>query len=184
MLKQIYCFIFYYNIKLRILIFLSFVLFSNNNVFAGPNKYAACSVDMEYQSNDYDTYFSCNSIERSKNLKGDNSFIVAIVAHNVINLDTYQVEVIYNPEQLIYLNTYENSPFENIQNLLETNHGQTLGFQAHKIKNGIINISNTYILILYKISFNRLNCSMDFISNFFCEGYSLKSFFCFGFKSA
>jgi len=45
----------------------------------------------------------------------------------VINLDTYQVEVIYNPEQLIYLNTYENSPFENIQNLLETNHGQLKG---------------------------------------------------------
>jgi hypothetical protein len=72
-------------------------------------------------------------------------FSVAIVAQDVVNLDTYQVEVQFDPDLLMFVNGVEDNPEAEINNILKANGGQTLGFQAVQTKPGVVNITNALI---------------------------------------
>lgn len=69
-------------------------------------------------------------------------FWVAVVAQNVQDLDTYQVEVSYNPSELEFVMGVEDNPASEITNLLKQNGGTTVGFQAVERIPGTVNMAN------------------------------------------
>jgi hypothetical protein len=72
-------------------------------------------------------------------------FSVAIMTQDVVNLDTYQVEVQFDPNLLMFLGGVEDNPEAEMVNILKANNGQTLGFQAVETKPGVVNITNSLI---------------------------------------
>jgi len=114
----------------------------NQNVWAGPNLNAACYLDLDYTTRQYDSNNMEKDIESKKTINEGEEIYVTVVAHNVSNLDTYQVELSYDPSRMQLLDKYEDIPFIGINNLLKANKGQTVGFQAAIKEPGLINISN------------------------------------------
>ncbi len=68
---------------------------------------------------------------------------IAVVALNVTDLDTYQVEVSFDTDKLEFLEGAEENPMGGINNLLKKNGGTTTGFLAVEDVPGTVNISDT-----------------------------------------
>lgn len=111
--------------------------------YAGPNSSAGCSLDMDYTTCSYESGVSSLDIESSVTAYIDDIVSVAVIAQGVTNLDTYQVEVLYDTASLQFIGGYEDVPLFAIDNLLKTNGGATIGFQAIEKEPGIVNIANT-----------------------------------------
>jgi len=127
-----------YNILLIALIILIVPAFS----FAGPNSLASCAIDMDISTTDY----NFSGIENSASVLPDQLFYVAVVVQNVHNLDTYQLDISYDPEVLNFEDAVEDDPVAaGLTNILKKNNGNTLGFYARNTQPGKINIANTLI---------------------------------------
>ena len=113
------------------------------HAWAGPNSSAGCALDMDYTTRSYDTGVTTTAIESSKTVRAADIIWVAVVAQNVADLDTYQVEVGYDPARLQYLSGVEDNAMGGITNFLKQNSGQTVGFQANETTSGNINIANS-----------------------------------------
>jgi len=98
--------------------------------YAGPNASAGCALDMDYASREYDPGISTTDIESSIEAAADDEIWIAVVAQNVTNLDTYQVEVSFDINRIAFLGGFEDNPSEGIYNLLKNNGETTIGFQA------------------------------------------------------
>jgi len=111
--------------------------------FADQNSSTTCSLSVIA----YDSYadFSFENIKSQVLADPDEIIYVAVIAQNVTDLDTYQIEIKYNNEVIEFIDAYEDIPTMNVQNFLKTNGGKTIGFQALESKSGIINIANTLI---------------------------------------
>jgi len=109
---------------------------------AGPNASAACSLDMDYTTWSYESGISSTDIESSRIAYVNDIVSVAVVAQGVKNLDTYQVEVLYDKDRLQFIGGYEDIFLLGIENLLKNNGGTTIGFQAIEKEPGIVNIAN------------------------------------------
>jgi hypothetical protein len=105
-------------------------------LWAGPNGSASCAVDMNYTT---------QKIESNLKAKMNDNIWIAIVAQNVTNLDTYQVEVKFDVNRLKFLGGVEDNSMSGIVNLLKTNGGQTIGFQTKERRAGTVNISNALV---------------------------------------
>jgi len=105
------------------------------SAIAGPNSSAGCALDLNYLSPAIDTYAHADKDQR---------IIVAVVAQNVRNLDTFQVEINFDPNRMTFLAAYEEYSFD-IPNFLTTNNGSTIGFKATQVNNSTINIANALI---------------------------------------
>ncbi len=133
----------FYRIKPAIVILSLILIFGTSPVYAaGPNESAGCALDLNYETDDYDTEITSQDIETTIEAK-DEEIWVGVIAQNVSNLDTYQVEVSFDPDRISFLEGYEDNTFAGIRNLLKTNGGTTVGFQAVENTPGNVNIANS-----------------------------------------
>ena len=102
----------------------------------------AVSIDMDIETADYEQGISRFHIESTANHRVGSEILVGIVAQGVTNLDTYQVEVLFDPQSLEFVNGFEGNPMGGVVNLLKKNGGETLGFQAVETAPGAINITS------------------------------------------
>ena len=108
---------------------------------------AGVALDMNTDTRDYLDVFSYQDIEATApgNAGIGDEIWVAVVAQNVTNLDTYQVEVTFDPLKLDFLGGIEDNTISGIYNILKKNGGTTVGFQAVELcpdNCGVVNISN------------------------------------------
>jgi len=111
-----------------------------------PSSLPGIAVDFNIQTRDYDDGISLKDIESTISIKTNDEVWLAIVAQNVVNLDTYQVEITFDPDRLEFINGMEENPFSDIHNLLKKNGGSTIGFQAVERNPGVVNVSNSLTL--------------------------------------
>ena len=124
--------------------FLLFIVYPSIS-YAGPNSSAGCALDMDYPTRGYDSGISTTDIESSIEAAANDEIWIAVVAQNVNNLDTYQVEVSFDTNRMAFLGGFEENPSEGIYNLLKTNGGISIGFQAVENVAGIVNIANALV---------------------------------------
>jgi len=115
------------------------------NNYAGQNSSAGCSLDMDYTTQAYTNEISTVDIETNVFSTDNNDILIGVIAQNVKDLDTYQVEIKYDPNVLKLIDVSEDIPMKGIINILKQNNGRTIGFQSTLKKSGIINISNTLV---------------------------------------
>ncbi|MEA1954638.1 MAG: immunoglobulin domain-containing protein, partial [Campylobacterota bacterium] len=116
----------------------------------GESTYVTSSsgvaIDLDYTTNGYDQdTVTHTDIETSEVVSTNTEKWIAVVAQNVENLDTYQVEVSFDASRLALIATAEDNSFGGLHNLLKKNGGTTIGFQAVETGAGIINISNALV---------------------------------------
>jgi hypothetical protein len=92
-----------------------------------------------------DTVISTSDIETQVCASNSSSTWIAIIAKDVNALDTYEIELVYDPDRLSFIQGMEDDPLKDIQNILKQNGGTTLGFHANEISPGVLNISNTLV---------------------------------------
>jgi hypothetical protein len=114
-------------------------------IHAGPNASAGCALDMDYTTRVYDPGITTTDIESSSEAAANDEIWIAVVAQNVTNLDTYQVEVSFDTNRMAFLGGLEENPSEGIYNLLKNNGGATIGFQAVEHVPGTVNIANALV---------------------------------------
>ncbi|KPA16555.1 conserved hypothetical protein, secreted [Candidatus Magnetomorum sp. HK-1] len=119
-----------------------FLIFFNSVANAGSNSSAGCAIDLNYLTRDYDTQISTKNIELNGAYLENDEIWVAVIAQNTTNLDTYEVEMIYDQNQLTFIEGYEDNPFTGVINLLKKNNGKTVGFQAVEASPGKVIIAN------------------------------------------
>jgi hypothetical protein len=124
--------------------FLAFLVFPAIN-YAGPNSSAGCALDLDYTTHDYDPGITSKDIDSSIGAEANDEIWVAVVAQNVTNLDTYQVEVVFDANHMDFIEGYEDNPFAGINNLLKRNGGSTIGFQAAENVAGTVTIANALV---------------------------------------
>ena len=117
--------------------------FDANKSWAGPNEQAGCALDLDISTREYDSAISSKDIEQYIQADANELITVGLVAQNVTNLDTYEVILEYDTDHMTFVNGYEDSPMMGIKNILKSNKGTTIGFQASEATLGIINISNS-----------------------------------------
>ncbi len=93
---------------------------------AGSNASAGCALDMDYTTRDYDPEDLSKDIDSTLTAEANQEITIAIVAQNVSNLDTYRVEVNFDPNHMKFIEGYEEDAFNGITNLLKTNGGRTI----------------------------------------------------------
>jgi len=128
--------------KIQILCQIFFVICIWNVEEVKSSNQMACAIDMDISTRLYDSQISLKDIETSISKKPENEIIIAVIAQNVSNLDTYQVEIIFDNKKIHFIGGYEDNPFDNITNILKNNGGTTVGFQAVVNSPGVINIAN------------------------------------------
>jgi len=120
-------------------------LFFSTGVYAGPNDSAACRLDADYTTHLYGNRASDTDIETHAMAYENDKIYVAVLAQNVSNLDTYQVDIHFDPECLKFIGGYEAVPLSGVDNILTINDGKTIGFQAVEQKPGIITMANALV---------------------------------------
>jgi len=120
--------------KTCLLLFIALLIFSiTSPAFGGSNSKAKCSIDMDIRT---------EGIESDIVAMKDDMILIAVIAENVYNLNTYQVEIEFDPNILEFHRGYEDSAYAGINNILKKNGGNSLGFQAIDKKPGVINVAN------------------------------------------
>jgi len=104
-----------------------------------------CRIDLDYTTQSYESSFSSMDIESQVLYNKGDMIYVTVVAQGVKKLDTYQFEIQYNPEKLEFIDGYEDSQLQGVQNLLKAKGGSTIGFQAMEKESGLINVANAMI---------------------------------------
>jgi len=92
-----------------------------------------------------DTVISTSAIETQVCASNSSSTWIAIIAKDVNALDTYEIELVYDPDRLSFIQGMEDDPLRGIQNILKQNGGTTLGFQVNETSPGVLNISNALV---------------------------------------
>lgn len=89
-------------------------------VFGGPNQNARILLDLEPATTIADT---AGTLEQG-------TLAVAVTAADVINLDSYEFHLRFDPLVLEYSAGLEDAPLSGITNILKTRGGSTIGFQS------------------------------------------------------
>ena len=105
----------------------------------------ACRLDMNIQTTSYGPEGSSIEIEPEIIAYMNDTITVAVVAQGVTDLDTYQVEIQFDPQSLKFIKGYEDVPSLGIQNVLKSSGGTTIGFMAFEKTPGTINIANALV---------------------------------------
>jgi len=117
----------------------------NSTVKSEPSS-AGVAIDLDYMTRNYEQdIISSQDIETSETVNANTEKWLAVVAQNVSNLDTYQIEVSYDPNRLQFMLGLEENVMGGINNLLKKNGGSTIGFQAVEKEAGVVNISNALV---------------------------------------
>ena len=103
----------------------------------GPNENAGIRFDL-----DATTYGNQN--DTTMTIPGVGVYIrLDVYAINVHNLDTYEFEVLFNPNQLDYITATATNPITYEQNILTTNGGTALGWMIDTSTPGVLSIAYT-----------------------------------------
>ncbi len=97
-------------------------------------------MDMDLSTTNYS---SPSDIEPEIEIREGDEIWVAAVALDVEDLDTYQVEIEYDPERLELLDFAEDGPGGEPENILKKNGGVTTGIVGTETAPGRLNLSNT-----------------------------------------
>ena len=124
-------------------LFLVFHLSAAPAAWSGPNLEAGCAIDLNLTTVEYDSGVSEKDIEATKTVEADEEFWIAVVAQNVENLDTFQVEVNFDSSKLSFVGAAEENPLQGIDNLLKKNGGTTTGLFAQSTADGVLNIADS-----------------------------------------
>ncbi|MCK4654134.1 MAG: right-handed parallel beta-helix repeat-containing protein, partial [Candidatus Cloacimonetes bacterium] len=123
--------------KKRLILILGISLFFSSLIFAGPNENAGITFDLNAT-----TYGNQNLLQIPTPNQG--SYIrLDIYAQDVVNLDTYEFEVVYNPTRLQYIASSPSNPITYEPNFLTINGGQALGWMVDTSIPGVLSIAYT-----------------------------------------
>ncbi|MCK4653904.1 MAG: right-handed parallel beta-helix repeat-containing protein, partial [Candidatus Cloacimonetes bacterium] len=123
--------------KKRLILILGMSLFFSSLIFAGPNEDASITFDL-----DATTYGNQNLLQIPTPNQG--SYIrVDVYAQDVVNLDTYEFEVLYNHTRLQYITSSPSNPITYEPNFLTINGGQALGWMVDTSTPGVLSIAYT-----------------------------------------
>jgi hypothetical protein len=117
----------------------------SDSACAGPNSEAGCAVDMGIYTHYYSDEITKHNIEPSIAAEAGQTVFVMIVAQNVTDLDTYEIEALFDPTRLKFIQGFEENQFDGITNILKKFYGTTLGFQAVCQSPGKAIIANTLV---------------------------------------
>lgn len=107
---------------------------------------AGVAIDLDYMTRNYiQKSVSSTDIETSQDININTEKWIAIVAQNVSDLDSYQVEVSFDASRLEFIFGVEEDAIGGVFNLLKRNSGNTSGFKASNTEMGIVTISNTLV---------------------------------------
>ena len=121
----------------RLILILGISLFFSSLIFAGPNEDAGITFDLNAT-----TYGNQNLLQIPTPNQG--SYIrLDIYAQDVVNLDTYEFEVIYNSLCLEYITSSPTNPITYEQNILTSNGGTALGWMIDTSTQGVLSIAYT-----------------------------------------
>ena len=110
------------------------------------NSSAGVALDMDISTRAYDQErISVQDIEDTVCAATGETFWFALVAQDVQNLDTYEIEVSFDDSRLQLVAGMEDCPFNGIYNILKNNGGSTVGFQAVENKPGTVNVANALV---------------------------------------
>lgn len=112
------------------------LLFGTYPAWAGPNSSAGCALDMDYTTRDYDPGITTEDIDSAITANANDEIWIAVVAQNVTNLDTYQVEINFDTNRMTFIEGYEDNAFGGIYNLLKRMVVQVLGSRRLKMLPG------------------------------------------------
>ena len=121
----------------RIVLILGISLFFTSLIFAGPNENAGITFDLNAT-----TTGNQNLIQIPEPGAGD-YIRVDVYAQDVVNLDTYEFEVIYNQTRLQYITATPTNPITYEPNILTTNGGEALGWMIDTSTQGVLSIAYT-----------------------------------------
>jgi hypothetical protein len=118
--------------------FIYFLLLFSYPLWAGQNSSAGIRFDLEsaIPGNQNITTIYCPGV--------DILLRIDVYIINASNLDNYEINITYNPNQLIFISGEEDNPVTSEENVLKKNGGSTLGFIC-AANNGIINCANTLV---------------------------------------
>ena len=114
-------------------------------LLAGPNADAACGLDLNPETRNYSKEVSDTDMDSAAQAQKDGMIAVAVVAQGVADLDTYQVEVRFDPQVLEFVAGSQGDPVMDYANFLESEGGAAMGFRAVKTEEGVVNVSNALI---------------------------------------
>ncbi|MCK4653768.1 MAG: right-handed parallel beta-helix repeat-containing protein [Candidatus Cloacimonetes bacterium] len=103
----------------------------------GPNENAGITFDLNST-----TYGNQNLLQIPEPGVGD-YIRLDVYAQDVVNLDTYEFEVIYNTNRLQYITAVSTNPITYEGNLLESNGGTALGWMVDTSIPGVLSIAYT-----------------------------------------
>ncbi|MDH3346555.1 MAG: cohesin domain-containing protein, partial [Desulfobulbaceae bacterium] len=104
------------------------------------------ALDMNIATYSYNqTSLSDQDIEPTVTASLNDEIFLTVVAQNVTNLDTYQVEVLFDPAKLQFLAGYEENTLTGLNNILKSNGGTTIGFMSVETTTGTVNIVNSLV---------------------------------------
>jgi len=118
----------------------------NSNCIITIPKKTNCpglAIDLNPETNDYSSIAINENIEsKISNLEKDTDLTIAIVMYDFLNLDTFQFELEFNPEQITFLEAFLDDPGNGMNNIMSEN-ADTIGFRAVERISGILNITNS-----------------------------------------
>jgi hypothetical protein len=126
----------------KILTLLFLCLFYPYIVQSETSHSSGCALDLDLNTINYDDTISLKDIETQVLTHTNASIRVGVIAQNVMNLDTYQVEILFNPKQFVFIKGEEDNISSGLKNILKKNGGQTLGFSSIENSPGVVTISN------------------------------------------
>ena len=124
-----------------IIIFL--IVFTIDAAIAGPNASSGCAIDLDDSTHDYDVNISSKDIESKGIIGSKDEVTISVVAQNVSDLDTFQVEINYDPDLIQFIRAYENTSQETV--FLQQNGGISTGLMVAEKQSGTINIASALI---------------------------------------
>ncbi len=114
-------------------------------VHAGKNKNAGCGIDLGPETRNYDDHVSKRDIETVIDAAAGDVVTATVVVQGVVDLDTYQVEIAFDPEKLELLQVSKDAPVSGFENILESKGGQCLGYESVDESGGVVNIANSLV---------------------------------------
>ena len=114
-------------------------LFFSSLIFAGPNENAGITFDL-----DATTYGNQNLLYIPEPGVGD-YIRLDVYAQDVVNLDTYEFEVLYDTTRLQYIAATATNPITYEPNILTTNGGEAIGWTVDTSIPGVLSIAYTLV---------------------------------------
>ncbi|MDM8514664.1 Ig-like domain-containing protein [Desulfobacterales bacterium HSG16] len=117
---------------------LGFVLMTNPGIAVAK---VGCAIDLYYITHEYDQMTSLKDIDSIKRAKAGDEIELAVVARNVTDLDTYQFDIEFDADHMIFIEKYEK--VADVQGFFEKNGGRMIRMPVIDDVPGVVSIAGT-----------------------------------------